>query len=89
MQELFDISNRLINKTSNEFVRGLYSKIDWTQPLIEIRGSRGVGKTTLMLQKAKEIKSKGYQVLYVSLVLHYFFKNSLFEFIHEFVKHGG
>ena len=89
MQELFNISSRLINKTSNEFVRGLYSKIDWTQPLIEIRGSRGVGKTTLMLQKAQEIKSKGHQVLYVSLDLPYFFKNSLFEFINEYIQYGG
>lgn len=89
MEDLFEISNRLINNTSNTFQRSMYNLIDWNQSLIEIRGSRGVGKTTLMLQKAKDVKSKGLTTLYVSLDLPYFFKASLFDFVNEFVKYGG
>ncbi len=86
MEELFKISNGLINKTQAGFKRNLFNKIDWNQPLIEIRGSRGVGKTTLMLQKASEIKSQGLQTIYASLDLPYFFKESLFDFANNFVK---
>jgi len=89
MEDLFEISNRLINNTSNTFQRSMYNLIDWNQSLVEIRGSRGVGKTTLMLQKAKDVKSKGLTTLYVSLDLPYFFKASLFDFVNEFVKYGG
>jgi predicted AAA+ superfamily ATPase len=72
MEELFNISNRLINRVSFNFQRSLIHEIDWSQRLIEIRGSRGVGKTTLMLQQAKRIRETGASVLYASLDLPYF-----------------
>jgi predicted AAA+ superfamily ATPase len=89
MEELIEISNRLIQSTKTDFKRSLLDKVDWNMPLIEIRGSRGVGKTTLLLQKAQEIKKNGYKVIYVSLDLPYFFSQSLFDFANTFVKYGG
>jgi len=89
MEELIEISNRLIQSTKTDFKRSLLDKVDWNMPLIEIRGSRGVGKTTLLLQKAQEIKKNGYKVMYVSLDLPYFFSQSLFDFANTFVKYGG
>lgn len=89
MENLFNISNRLIENTSLVFKRALKESIDWRFPLIEIRGSRGVGKTTLMLQRAKELKANGEQVLYTSLDFPYFFQQSLFDFVTEFVNYGG
>lgn len=89
MEDLINVSNRLLNNINDRFYRSLLTKIDWSQRLIEIRGSRGVGKTTLMLQKAKAIKKEGKNIIYTSLDLPYFFNNSLFDFADEFTKFGG
>lgn len=56
MESVVILSNNLLEYVSNDFVRSLMQEIDWKQKLIEIRGSRGVGKTTLMLQKANTLK---------------------------------
>lgn len=89
MQQLHEISNRLLKSTDINFKRSLYNQIDWNDKLIEIKGARGVGKTTLMLQKAKEISDTGKSVLYISLDIPYFYKNQLFETAEEFFKYGG
>ncbi len=89
MQQLHEISNRLLKSTDINFKRSLYNQIDWNDKLIEIKGARGVGKTTLMLQKAKEISDSGKSVLYISLDIPYFYKNQLFETAEEFFKYGG
>ena len=59
METLFEQSRHVISKTTEVFHRNLYYYIDWNCRLIEIFGARGVGKTTLMLQKAKELSKKG------------------------------
>jgi uncharacterized protein len=89
MESVVNLSNSLLESVSNEFVRSLVHEIDWSQKLIEIRGSRGVGKTTLMLQKAKVLKENGAKVVYVSLDTPYFFSNSLVDFADEFSRYGG
>jgi predicted AAA+ superfamily ATPase len=89
MEELVNISNRLINRVSFNFQRSLLNSVDWSQRLIEIRGSRGVGKTTLMLQQAKRMRESGAVVLYVSLDLPHFYSNYLFDFVQSFTQHGG
>lgn len=89
MDQLFEISNRLIQKVNATFKRGLYAEINWSDRLIEIKGSRGVGKTTLMLQKAKEGQENGNNVLYFSADLPFFYKNTLFDIADKFQKHGG
>ena len=47
------IARRLRN-TSCAFHRYLYPKIAWDDRLICIKGPRGVGKTTMLLQRMKE-----------------------------------
>lgn len=90
MQKLYEISNKLISKVKTDFKRSLYTKIDWQQRLIEITGSRGVGKTTIMLQKAKELFDKNPQaIIYISLDDAYFFNNSIIETAEQFQKYGG
>lgn len=89
MDAIVEISNRLMDGVDLGFKRSLIERIDWSQRLIEIRGSRGVGKTTLLLQKSKELKDAGKHVIYASLDLPFFFTNSLFDFIDEFTKFGG
>ncbi len=44
MELLERIYKRLLTKTDTKFYRFLYYNIDWSQPLIGIKGQRGVGK---------------------------------------------
>jgi predicted AAA+ superfamily ATPase len=89
MEEVIVLSNRLISDVSLRFQRSLNIEIDWSQALIEIRGSRGVVKTTMLLQHAKYLKQEGKNVVYASLDTPFFFSNSLYEFADEFRKYGG
>ncbi|GAO31883.1 AAA family ATPase [Geofilum rubicundum] len=89
MQQLFEISERLVNTVNTKFYRGLYSRMDANLRLTEIRGARGTGKTTMMLQKAKQISESGKKVLYISADIPYFYKNSLFDTADTFYKYGG
>jgi len=89
MERLFETSAKLINLVKTDFKRSLYYNIDWEQKLIEIIGSRGVGKTTLMLQKAKELlKVEKNSVVYFSLDDPYFFNNTIIETVEYLYKYG-
>ena len=89
MQRLFERQKRQVRNVLTDFKRSLYADIDWSDRLIEIKGSRGVGKTTLMLQRVKELLSDNKKVLYVSLDDPYFFSNSLYDLADDFFKYGG
>ena len=88
MESLFLISNKLINNIGDHFRRSLMESVDWSQRLIEIRGSRGVGKTTLLLQRAKEMQQQGVKLLYASLDMPWFFNYSLLDLAGNAVNYG-
>ena len=48
---IYRISADKISETSLALKRYAYDAIDWDCRLIGLRGARGVGKTTLLLQK--------------------------------------
>lgn len=79
---------RLLSETSNDFRRFLYSEIDWAQHLIGIKGQRGVGKTTMMLQRIKDTDPNGEHSFYTSLDNIWFADNSLIDLAEEMVKRG-
>ena len=54
MQTLIDISDRLLKSTTDTFTRYLYDNISWDETLIGIRGAKGTGKTTMLLQHIKK-----------------------------------
>lgn len=90
MEYLFEKSNKLTLNVDNQFKRSIYNAIDWNQRLIELKGSRGVGKTTLMLQKAKEVSHLNRGIaMYISLDDSWFFNHSIVETADEFSKYGG
>lgn len=90
MEILFELSNNRIKQAPEAFTRSLFDTINWNCRLIEIRGSRGTGKTTLMLQKAKSVnRDHPEKVLYASLDDPYFYSHSIIETAEEFVKYGG
>lgn len=55
IKPLITTYHRKIMTTNLSFKRYLYYKINWNVRLLGIRGARGVGKTTLILQYIKEI----------------------------------
>jgi uncharacterized protein len=53
LAQRFAVSRRLVERTDVRFQRYAMDRIDWGQRLIMITGMRGVGKTTLLLQRLK------------------------------------
>lgn len=72
-----------------ELVRDFINKIDWSNRFIGIKGSRGVGKTTLVLQYIKQNYKADNRVLYVSLDDLYFANNKLYALAEAFYQKGG
>jgi hypothetical protein len=72
-----------------DLIRDFIHKIDWTNRLIGIKGSRGVGKTTLILQYLKQNYAPNNSVLYISLDDLYFSENKLYNLADIFYKKGG
>ena len=65
-------------------------EIDWNDRMIGIKGTRGVGKTTFLLQYAKEnFDVRDRQCLYVNMNNFYFQGRGIADFAGEFVAHGG
>ena len=89
MDRLIERHNHLIAKVSTDFVRSIYNKIDWDEKLVGIKGQRGVGKTTLLLQFIKNNYGKSKEAMYISLDDLYFADNKLIDFADNFVKNGG
>lgn len=70
--------------------RGLMDEIDWNNRLIGIKGSRGVGKTTFLLNYARECYgADNKECLYVNLNHFYFTERTLVDFAEEFRAKGG
>ena len=90
MQELFELSWKRGALTSLDFVRSMSGKILWKSRLIGLRGARGTGKTTLMLQRIRQaFANDPGQALYVSLDDLWFSHHGLAELADRFVKQGG
>ncbi len=88
MQKLYEMSKQLVELTELEYIRPQISFFEQNERLIGIKGSRGVGKTTLLLQFAKtKLKNRNY--VYLSLDNTYFTENKLVDFVDDFVKNGG
>ena len=61
------------------FVRYLYDQINWEVRMIGIKGARGVGKTTLLLQRIKQAFADPNEAFYVSLDDFWFQSHTLDE----------
>lgn len=79
---------KLLSTVSTNIHRCIYYEIDWTQPLIGIKGQRGVGKTTLMLQRIKESDPTGDFSFYASLDNLWFAEHSLIDLAEALIRQG-
>ena len=90
MEQLQSQHLRLLSHVDTRFHRSLMSEINWKARLIAIRGARGVGKTTLLLQHLKEEYGTDPNIaLYTSLDHLYFTRHNLLELAEDFYKRGG
>ncbi len=89
MNELIQKFYTKLSEVNLETVRDFKDIIDWKNRLIGIKGSRGVGKTTLILQYIKQQYKVLDNVLYVSLDDLYFTENRLYDLASAFYMKGG
>jgi len=89
IEELYVSSGRLARATSLRFKRYLYDDVDWDVRMLCVRGARGVGKTTMMLQRIREQQYRPSQALYVSLDDLWFMEHRLIDLADYHYTHGG
>ena len=88
MDRLFEYMLRQLEFAPKSFTRYAYDRIDWDGRMLGIVGPRGVGKTTLLLQRIA-LEHSLEDTLYVSADHFYFSTHSLYETAETFNKHGG
>lgn len=90
MEAFFRTHAYLVEHTDLPVRRLLMDEIDWRQPLIGIKGTRGVGKTSFLLQYAKEnFDVRSHKCLYINMNNFYFQGRGLADFAREFRQGGG
>ena len=90
MEKLFKKHRILISQVSMDIVRETMHTIAWEKQLVAIRGSRGVGKTTLMRQYIRQTYGiNAGEALYCVLDSLYFTNHSLLDLAERFHMMGG
>lgn len=79
----------LVEHVQTPVQRQLMNEIDWNHRLIGIKGSRGVGKTTFLLEYAKQKFGTDRSCQYINLNQFYFTEHSIVDFALEFCSKGG
>lgn len=89
MEEVYEEHQRILANYKIEFRRGLIDNIDWDEKMIAIKGARGVGKSTLMIQHIIETFKKSSAALYISMDNLMLVDKSIWEIADYHSKHGG
>jgi len=90
MEPFFRTHRYLVEHTNAPVRRMLMDEIDWNDRMIGIKGTRGVGKTTFLLQYAKEhFLLDDRQCLYVNMNNFYFQGRGIADFAGDFYHNGG
>ena len=88
MEKLYELYVNKLKTVSTDFVRYLYDRINWDSQLIVIMGARGVGKTTMVLQRILMTNAKK-ESLYISADNTFFAGNTLYDIATKFSQEGG
>jgi len=83
------ISAQILSREIPSYKRYLYSKIDFSSKLIGIKGARGTGKSTILLQYAKSLNFASSKILYLSCDHPAMSGVSLYEVAESFYARGG
>ena len=88
MEKLYEYYRKLLRESKSDFLRYIYSDINWNSRMIGLTGPRGVGKTTLVLQHIKKDLDIN-KTLYVTAEDFYFADHRLLDLADMFSKKGG
>jgi len=85
------LEKRILNAQKSTYKRYFFDRVDFSSQMIAVVGSRGVGKTTFLLQYVKELKSEyeAHKSLYFSYDYPSHVDIKLYELAEEFSKLGG
>ena len=90
MDAFFRTHTYLVEHNYAPVRRMLMDEMDWNDQLIGIKGTRGVGKTTCLLQYAKEkFGANDRKCLYINMNNFYFQEKGISDFAGEFYRNGG
>lgn len=90
MEDFYHTHRYLVEHCNAPVRRVLMDEIDWSARMIGIKGTRGVGKTTFLLQYAKErFQADDRRCLYINMNNFYFQGKGIADFAGEFYKQGG
>lgn len=90
METFFNSHAYLMEHFNAPVRRSLMDTIDWSYRMIGIKGPRGVGRTSFLLQYAKEnYDVRLRQCLYINLNSFYFQAHGIVDFAGRFVAEGG
>ena len=90
MDAFFRTHTYLVEHNYAPVRRMLMDEIDWNDRMIGIKGTRGVGKTTFLLQYAKEkFGANDRKCLYINMNNFYFQERGIADFAGEFYRGGG
>ncbi len=90
MEAFFRTHRYLVEHVNAPVRRILMDEIDWSDRMIGIKGTRGIGKTTFLLQYAKEhfdVLDK--QCLYINMNNFFFQGQGIADFAGKFYLRGG
>ena len=88
MESLYRAYYRRLEETDSKFFRYLYPSIEWDERLIGIKGARGVGKSTMLLQHIKRSFPDRTKAFYASLDNIWFSSHPLSELVEYAFTHG-
>lgn len=89
METLIEYQQSLIQETHEDFYRFLYDQLPWESRMLAIRGLRGAGKTTMLLQHIKFGQPKGIKSLYVTADHPWLYTHTLLDTAKIWVQNGG
>ena len=90
MEAFFRTHRYLVEHVNAAVRRTLMDEIDWSDRMIGIKGTRGIGKTTFLLQYAKErFDVNDRQCLYINMNNFYFQGRGIADFVGDFYHKGG
>ena len=89
MEELIGYQQNLLVHTQGSFFRYLHNEVPWDQRMVAIKGLRGAGKTTLILQHIKYFSEDADTSLYVTADHPWFYTHTLLDLADQWYKSGG
>ena len=89
METFYRTHAYLVEHTNAPVRRDLMDEINWSDRLMGIKGTRGVGKTTFLLQYAKEKFGTDRSCLFIHMNTFYFSGYSIVVFANDFKQRGG